>query len=90
MLRKVLIVLFILCDRSLSIMNEMAIDIGDIMSDKLMPTSFFMIEGTSSIDNATTSVLFNNITSALLPQNDGNFQSAFDAMRFHRWANSPC
>lgn len=66
-------------------MNEMAIDINDIMSDKLMPTSFFVIESLNAIENATTSnLLFNNITSVLLPKNDGNFQSAFNLMKFHR------
>lgn len=80
----VLFVLLIRFDHSICIMNEMAIDINDIMSDKLMPTSFFVIEGTEPIDNATTSNLFNNITSVLLPKIDGNFQSAYKLMNFHR------
>lgn len=80
----ILIALFLRFDRSLCIMNEMAIDINDIMSDKLMPTSLFVIEGSNTIDNVTASDLFKNITSVLLPKNDGNFQSAYNLMKFHR------
>lgn len=80
----ILLILCIRFDPSLGIMNEMAIDINDIMSDKMMPTSFFVIEGSNSIDNATASSLFNNITSVLLPKNDGDFQSAYKLMKFHR------
>lgn len=67
------------------IVNEMAIDINDIMNEKLMPASIFAIEGSNSMDNSSALNFFNNITSVLRPTNGHNFESAFGLMKFHRW-----
>lgn len=64
------------------LMNELSIDIDDIMSDKLMPVSLFLIEGPQeSYDNGS---VLNDITDLIAPKSAGNFQNAYATMGFHR------
>lgn len=64
------------------LMDEFSIDVNDILSDKLMPASLFMIEGPQSRhDNIS---YFEDITSLIAPGYIGNFQNAYVTMGFHR------
>lgn len=64
-----------------ALMNELSIDMNDIMSDKLMPVSLFLIEGPGH-DNGSA---FNDITELIAPKSVGNFQKAYATMGFHRY-----
>lgn len=64
-----------------ALMNELSIDMNDIMSDKLMPVSLFLIEGRGH-DNGSD---FNDITELIAPKSVGNFQKAYATMGFHRY-----
>lgn len=78
----VLVFCAILINRTAAIMNEMSINIDDILNEKLMPTSIFLIEGPKFTDNSSSSQIYSNITGVV-----GNFQNAYNTMQFHRYLN---
>lgn len=67
---------------SVCLMDEFVIDVNDIMSDKLMPTSLFLIEGPAALND--NSSFLNEVTSLVAPGSVGNFQNAYATMGFHR------
>lgn len=76
-----LIVSVLLFKCSVAIVNEMVINLNDILNEKLMPVSMFIIGGRSvdygQQDNMTTLENVNDMS-------QGNFQYAFGTMDFHR------
>lgn len=83
-----LCVLLIIVELSVAIMNRdsMAIDVNDILSEKLMPMSILYLEGTTKNSNDTIDEanFLNNITSNLRSSFVGDIDSAISLMNFHR------
>lgn len=63
-------------------MNEFSIDINDILNDKLMPASLFLIEGPQGRHDNVSAL--DDITGLIAPGSVGNLQNAYATMGFHR------
>lgn len=60
------------------------INVDDILSEKLMPVSMFMIGGEKDYKNRNVTEVFNNITNLIENVGQGDFENAFGMMDFHR------
>lgn len=73
-------------------MNNYFLDINDIMSDKLMPMSLIMLEGSGPSNENTKNDSVDSLESGFQCatknlQDDGTINTAFSTMGFHRFDN---
>lgn len=77
----------LIIEKSISKMEDFVIDVNDILSENLMPTSFFLID--SDNKNSFNRSKFNensqNIFNASQSKDQGTFGEAFSTMGFHRY-----
>lgn len=66
-------------------MEDFVIDVNDILSENLMPTSFFMVENVpSSANHSKLDENLQNILNSTPIQDHGTFGEAYTTMGFHR------
>lgn len=89
MLLKSLVIVIFLCDFINSKMQDFALDVDDILSDKLMPVSLMLLEERveSDLKNLSHKTLddeFQCVTNDNVAGKKGTFNNAFSSMGFHR------
>lgn len=66
-------------------MEDFVIDVNDILSENLMPTSFFMVENIQSLVNhSKVDENLENMLNATPIKDHGTFGEAYSTMGFHR------
>lgn len=81
------LVLILLCIYRISDVVFAHLDINDILSVKLMPISWLMLDNNSKVSssNKTEENRDNSTLNTAEPRHDGSFDIAYSTMGFHRY-----
>lgn len=74
----------IMIQKTISKMEDFVLDVNDILSENLMPTSFFVIDSENSLNHLKLNEKSESIFNASQFKDHGTFSEAFSTMGFHR------